>query len=316
MTKKSSHAAAKPGITAIAFMRVHKALLVFSLFLVLASIFGWVVVKPNYGIDFTGGLVIELRVDKPVELEGLRHALEESQKGGVSLQHFGSDQDVMIRLQAFEGENQKERVEGLKQIIATTLPDVTVDYRKTDYVGPQVGEELKTSGLVAAVLAFAAIMVYVWFRFEWQFGMGALLSLLHDAALAMGLYVLLQLPFDLTSVAAVLTILGYSVNDSVVIYDRLRENLRKYKKMPLAELIDLSLNETLSRTIMTGATTLLALLALIVLGGPVIRDFCLIIFLGVIIGTYSSVFVSAPVLLYFNLRREDAEPAQGAKAAV
>jgi preprotein translocase SecF subunit len=301
----------------VPFMAFHKLGLVISMLLVLATVVGWVVKGPVYGVDFTGGLVVELRSERPLDIMQLREALDASQKGGATIQQFGSENDIMVRLQAFEGENQKERMEAVKAVIAQVAKDVAVEYRKVDYVGPQVGDELVRGGIIATVLSFAAIMAYVWFRFEWQYGVGALLSLVHDAILTLGLYLVLPIEFNLGSIAAVLTILGYSINDSVVIFDRIRENMRKFKKMPLPELIDRSLNDTLSRTILTGVTVAISLAALVLLGGAVIRDFCLVILIGVVVGTYSSVFISAPVLIYFGLKREaeQAETPAGAVAA-
>ncbi|MBI1276327.1 protein translocase subunit SecF [bacterium] len=307
---KGSHEAniASPSGYSVGFMAFHKAGLVISALLILATIVGWIMKGPTYGVDFTGGMVLELRTETALDITQLRKALEETQKGGATIQQFGSDKDVMVRLQAFEGENQKDRLESVKAIIASVAGPVQVEYRKVDYVGPQVGSELVRGGVIATILSFAAIMAYVWFRFEWQYGVGALLALMHDAILTIGLYLVLPVEFNLSSIAAVLTVLGYSINDSVVIFDRIRENMRKFKRMPLADLIDRSLNDTLSRTILTGTTVGISLSALVLLGGAVIRDFCGVILLGVVIGTYSSMFISAPVLIYFGLKR-DAETA-------
>lgn len=257
----------------------------------------------NFGIDFTGGVVMEARLAEKVELSTVRGALGGLGLGEVSLQNFGSENDILIRLQRQPGgaEAQNTAIEAVKEALSRAVP-AGVEYRKVDQVGPQVGEELATGAALALVLSFAAIMVYIWVRFEWQFGVGGLLALVHDAIITVGFYSLTQIEFNLTSVAAVLTIVGYSINDSVVIYDRIRENLRRFRKMPVDELIDLSLNETLSRTIMTVMTTLIALTALIALGGEVLRGFCIAMFFGLVWGTYSSIYVSAPVLYFMNLR--------------
>lgn len=254
----------------------------------------------NLGIDFTGGIVMEVRLPKATELHDVRTKLSTLNLGDVTLQNFGTERDILIRLPQQHGGSEAQNAAIAK--IKTALGD-GIEYRKIEQVGPQVGDELGKGAIWAMLLSFAAIMVYIWIRFEWQFGIGGLLALIHDAIFTIGFYAITQIEFNLTSVAAVLTIIGYSVNDSVVIYDRIRENLRKYKKMPIAELLDLSINETLSRTIMTVMTTLLALLALILVGGEVIRGFSLAMFFGIVWGTYSSVYISAPILIYLGLRR-------------
>lgn len=276
----------------------------FSLILVVASIALPFVKGMNFGIDFAGGIVIEIRPDEPLDLAKMRAALGNQDLGDVALQHFGAENDVMIRVQHPEGngEGQAAVINTIKQTLQETFPDINIDYRKVDYVGAQVGEELIKAGAMAMLFAFIAIVIYIWIRFEWQFGIGALVALIHDTILTIGFFSLLGLEFNLTSVAAILTIIGYSINDSVVIYDRIRENLRKYKKMALSELINVSLNETLSRTIITAGTTLVAILALVLWGGDVIHSFSLAMFFGVVIGTYSSVYIAAPLLIHMKLQ--------------
>lgn len=271
--------------------------------LILATFFLLFTKGLNYGIDFTGGIVIEIRTEKEVDLGTLRNLLSSQQFGEVALQHFGSDSDIMIRMQAREGEGdeQVKAVEAVKQILDTNL-DTKIDYRKVDFVGPQVGHELIKAGALSLGLAFLAMMVYIWLRFEWQFGFGAILALIHDSIITLGLFSLLGLEFNLTSIAAILTIVGYSINDSVVIYDRIRENMRRFKQMPMEELLDLSINNTLSRTILTGGTTIVALLALALLGGEVIKGFSIAVLFGIIVGTYSSIYIAAPVLIFMNVR--------------
>jgi preprotein translocase subunit SecF len=297
-----------PSTTTIDFMK--RKWLAFGISILL-SIFaiGLMVTKGfNYGIDFSGGVVIEMRTETSVELSKIRVAFAADKSlGEVSLQHFGSDNDIMIRFQPRlgEGETQQQAIDKVKALLTSTLGE-KIDYRKVDYVGPQVGKELKMDAAIALGLAVLGIMIYIWLRFEWQYGVGAILALGHDAILTLGLFSLAGLEFNLTSIAAILTILGYSINDSVVIYDRIRECLRKYKKMEMDELLNLSINQTLSRTILTAGTTLVAIVALIVWGGPVIRDFSIAIFFGIIIGTYSSIYISAPVLIFMNLRRRQA----------
>lgn len=263
----------------------------------------------NLGIDFSGGILIEARMPEPADLGKMRTLLSDQNFGEVSLQNFGSPNDIMIRIGKQQGgqAEQTKAVETVKALFAKNFGP-NIDYRKVDFVGPQVGEELIQKGIISILLSFAAIMVYVWIRFEWQYGVGALLALVHDAILTLGFFSLTGLEFNLTSIAALLTIVGYSINDSVVIYDRIRENVRKFKKMPMDALLNLSINETLSRTVLTVLTTLLSALALIFFGGEVIRSFSLSVFFGIMVGTFSSIYISAPVLIYLKLRPEAATP--------
>ncbi|MCD6036096.1 MAG: secF [Rickettsiales bacterium] len=263
----------------------------------------------NFGIDFTGGIVMELRfTEENPDIAALRDLLSENIEGEISLQYFGSEKDVLLRIQEKEEIGQdgtaSATVLKVKELLAKEVSP-SIDYRKVDYVGPQVSEELLRSGALAMVLSFLGIMLYVWFRFEWQFGVGAIIALLHDAILTVGFYSLMGIEFNLASVAAVLTVVGYSINDSVVIYDRIRENLRKYKKKPIDQLLNESINETLSRTILTVSTTVFAVIALILVGGPVIQGFSLALLFGIVVGTYSSIYVSAPILIYLNIRKVD-----------
>lgn len=271
----------------------------------------------NLGIDFTGGVLMEVHSDKPAELGELREVLNKQGFGEVSLQTIGkgelANNDLLIRIQSSKDEEQAQTVAKVKEVLATQLE--APDYRKIEYVGPTVGEELMRAGITSVLLSFAAIMVYVWFRFEWQYGVGAILALLHDAIMIVGFFAVTRYEFSLTAIAAILTIVGYSINDSVVIFDRIRENMRRFKKMPVFDLINLSINETLSRTILTASTTLLAALSLAIFGGDVIRGFSAAMVFGVIIGTFSSVYISAPTLYYLNLRsNETAGKAEPAKA--
>jgi len=251
----------------------------------------------NFGIDFSGGILIEARTAEAADLSIWRKALDIEEFGEVSLQNFSADgRDIMIRLQS-KGQDQAAVVEKIK-IIISTIAGSTVEYRKIDYVGEQVGSEFKKSGFIALGLSLFAMLVYIWLRFDWQFGIGGVLALLHDAIATIGFFALTRIEFNLTSVAAILTIIGYSINDSVVIYDRIRENMRKFKKLSLGGIINLSVNETLSRTILTGGTVILSVIGLIVFGGDALSGFSYAMLFGVIIGTYSSVYISAPVLLY------------------
>ncbi len=287
-----------PADVDIAFIAKRKLFFVLSA-LVIAAAVGLTLTKGlNFGIDFKGGILIEVRTEGPADIGEMRGKLSTLGLGDVSLQEFGEVTDVLIRIQRQDGGDgaQQEAVDAVKGAL-----DDDVTYRRTEFVGPQVSEELLEDGIMAVSLAILAILVYIWFRFEWQFGVGAVIALVHDVITTIGIFALLGFEFNLSTVAAVLTIAGYSINDTVVVYDRVRENLRKYKTMPLDELLNLSINNTLSRTIVTSLTTLLALLALFFLGGEVIRDFSFAMIWGVLVGTYSSICIAVPLLLYFGL---------------
>jgi preprotein translocase subunit SecF len=267
----------------------------------------------NYGIDFSGGTIIEARsTGGPADLATMRSQLDGLGLGDVSLQNFGSPDDVLIRLQRQSGgdKQQEQAVEQVKQKLGNA-----VEYRRTEVVGPTVGAELIKAGAEATILALLAIAVYVWFRFEWPFGVGAMLSTLHDTITTIGLFSLLQIEFNLTTLAAILTIAGYSINDTVVIYDRVRETMRRYKSMDFIELINKSLNETLSRTILTVSTTTLAVLSLLLFGGEVLRGFSIAMLWGIVVGTYSSLFIAAPMLYYIRPKRVAVKAGEGGEAA-
>ncbi|MCC8417079.1 MAG: protein translocase subunit SecF [Rickettsia endosymbiont of Bryobia graminum] len=252
----------------------------------------------NFGIDFVGGIIIEARVDQKPDLAKMREVLNNLKIGEVTLQTFGTEGDISIKV----GSNNEDSLMQNIDLIKSTLQEqfsYKFDYRKVDFVGPQVGNQLIDAGVTALVLAFIAIMLYTWIRFEWYFGLGILVALLHDAILSLGFMSIMKLDFNLSTVAAILTIIGYSVNDSVVIYDRIRENLRKSHQKVMSQIINNSINETLSRTTSTVITTLLANLALVIFGGEAIYSFSLLVFFGIIAGTYSSIFISAPILTLF-----------------
>lgn len=255
----------------------------------------------NYGIDFKGGLLLEIRTPEAADLGKLRSDLHGIVKGEVNLQEFGSPNDVLIRVERQPGgeEAQLAALRKVKEKIGSK-----VDYRQVVTVGPKVSEDLVRNGIYAVIWSLLAMLVYVWFRFEWQFGVCSLITLAHDAIIVLGLFSIFRLEFNETAIIAVLITVTYSINDTVVIYDRIRENLRKFKKMPMAQLINQSINETLSRTILTSATTLLSLLGLYFFGGPVIAAFSLPIIVGISAGTISSIVISAPLLLYTGIRPE------------
>lgn len=304
----SLRSALVPTNTKIAFLSYRKMAFALSLALILGTCVLLATKGLNFGIDFTGGTVVEIRTAEPVSLSSLRSLVDGVSKQEITLQQFGSENDVMIRIAGSNDDNETrvQTVNAIKQRLSEGL-SVTVDYRKVDFVGPQVGQELIHDGALALVLAFLAIMAYIWIRFEWQFGLGAVIALLHDTFLTIGLFSLLGLEFNLTSIAAILTIIGYSINDSVVIYDRIRDNLRKYKKKSIQDVIDASLNETLARTILTAGTTIVALIALVALGGEVIRGFSISVLFGVVVGTYSSIYIAAPSLIFMKLSRPNSK---------
>ncbi len=290
-----------PAGTNIKFIGLRRAAFALSILLVAASAAFFAMRGLNFGIDFRGGILIEVRTQGPADVSAMRNNLSGLGMGDVSLQEFGQPTDVLIRIQRQAGD-EKEQIKAI-EAVKSALGD-GVEYRRTEFVGPKVGDELREAGTWAVLLAIGAILLYIWFRFEWQFGVGAVVALSHDVITTIGIFSFLQLEFNLSTLAAILTIAGYSINDTVVVFDRVRENLRKYKKQGLEQVLNRSINDTLSRTVMTSVTTLLALVALYLFGGEVIRGFSFAMIWGVIIGTYSSIFIAAPTLLYLGLRRE------------
>jgi len=272
-----------------------------SILMLLVSV-AWIgVYKFNFGIDFIGGISIEVRTDQEPDLTAMREVLGDLDIGEVVLQNFGTSHDLSIRVGVSSEENLMQNIALIKQTLQEKF-SYEFDYRKVDFVGPQVGDQMIKSGTMAMVLSFLGIMLYIWVRFEWHFGMGVLVALCHDVIISLGFMSITSYDFNLSTIAAILTVIGYSVNDSVVIYDRIRENLRKYSRKGVNEIINLSINETLSRTTITALTTLLANLALILLGGEAIRSFSVLVFFGIFVGTYSSIFISAPLLTLFNFK--------------
>ena len=298
-----------PSETSIDFLRLRKPAIGLSSILVLASVLLFSVIGLNLGIDFRGGILIEARnTSGPADIADLRSDLGKLGLGDISLQGFGTETDVLVRVQRQEGD-EAAQIAAIRLITDTLGSDY--DIRRTEFVGPTVGAELASKGIQAVFCALLAIMVYIWFRFEWQFSIAAILALAHDVISTIGLFALTSFEFNLATVAAILTIAGYSINDTVVVFDRVRENLRRYKSYEQPRILNLSLNETLSRTVMTSVTTLLALLAIVLFGGAVLRDFALAMIWGVLIGTYSSIFVAVGMLAFFDLKKhldEDEDP--------
>jgi preprotein translocase SecF subunit len=266
----------------------------------------------NLGIDFKGGTLIELEAGGPVPIDALRQTVSGMGLGDVQVQNFGDPSHALVRFESPAGSSPADVADEVKAEIRGLLQEV--EFTRTEVVGPVVSEELFVGGLTALGLAIVMMLIYIWFRFEWQFGLGAILGLFHDVLLVLGLFSIFRIEFTLTIIAALLTIIGYGINDTVVVFDRIRENLRKYKKMPLTDLIDLSINETLSRTIMTGVTALMALAGLIWLGGEALFGFAVAMFFGIVVGTYSSIYVAAPALLIWGVKRGWEDPKQKASA--
>jgi len=298
-----------PSETKIDFLRLRMPALGFSGILVAASIAMFTIIGLNLGIDFRGGILIEARnTQGPADIAGVRSDLGKLGLGDISLQAFGSETDVLVRVQRQDGD-ESAQIAAIERI-TSTLGD-SYEIRRTEFVGPTVGAELAEKGILAVICALLAIMVYIWFRFEWQFSIAAIMALAHDVLSTIGLFALTSFEFNLATVAAILTIAGYSINDTVVVFDRVRENLRRYKSFDQRAILNMSLNETLSRTVMTSVTTGLALLAIVLFGGAVLRDFALAMMWGVLIGTYSSIFVAVGMLASFDLKKsfdEDDDP--------
>lgn len=284
--------------TKVDFMSIHKIAIGFSILCIIASLIAIFTRGLNLGIDFSGGILIEARFEDNVDISKIRNTISSEIKD-VQIQSSG-EKDILIRISKSDQE-QSLVVKSIQKILQQNFSNI--EYRKIDYVGPQIGSELIYKGFFALFLSFIFIMIYIWIRFDWQFGLGGIFALVHDAIVTLGFFAITQLEFNLTSIAAILTIIGYSINDSVVIYDRIRENMRKYKKTNLSQIINSSTNSTLSRTVLTASTTLISLLALIIFGGDVLFSFSVATFFGILIGTYSSIYISAPILIYFDPTR-------------
>jgi|APFEC2959095171_1045051.scaffolds.fasta_scaffold00002_419 SecD/SecF fusion protein len=289
-----------PSEPTIRFMRMRTIAFIFSAVASIAAVGSFMSVDMNYGIDFRGGSSIEIKARQgEADIGAVRGALGELNLGEVQVQKFGDDTELLIRIGTQEGGDSAEQSALVK--VRSAL-EAEYEFRRIEVVGPTVSSELAWAGTIAVLASMLAMLVYIWFRFEWQFALGAIISTLHDVIMMVGFFVWFQIEFNLTSIAAILTVVGYSINDTVVVYDRVRENLRKFKKMPIEKLLDVSMNETLSRTILTGITTLMALTALYLWGGEVIASFTVAMIFGILIGTYSSIFVAGPLLILFKLR--------------
>jgi preprotein translocase SecF subunit len=303
-----------PDGTKISFMRGRILGLVVSAILSIASVVLFFYPGMNYGIDFKGGVLVEVRTPEPADFATMRAALQQAGVGEVALQQFGSPTDVLVRMEAQADEAAQQRnVAAVRAALEQAVPGARIV--RTEAVGARVSAELFAAGMTALGMSLLAILLYIWFRFEWQFGVGAVVTLVLDVTKAIGFLAITRIEFDLATVAALLTIIGYSVNDKVVVYDRMRENLRKYKTMPLRQLIDLSINETLSRTIGTSATAFLAMLPLALLTTGAIAGFAWTMLFGIVVGTSSSIFIAAPILLFLGenrLRRGTEAPAAAA----
>lgn len=306
-----------PEKTNIKFMKGRFAGLAVSAFLSIASLILFFYPGLNYGIDFKGGVLMEVRLQQAADFPALRNLLGGLNLGEVALQEFGSPRDVLIRLER-QGDDDAAQNQAAQRVrTELTQAYAGTEVRRVEVVGGKISAELFQSGLLAVGLSLLAIAVYIWFRFEWMFAVAALVTLLLDITKMIGFFAVTQLPFGLTAVAAVLTIIGYSINDKVVVYDRMRENLRKYKTMPLRELIDLSINETLSRTIFTSMTTFLAMIPLAFMGGEAVEVFAMGMLFGIIVGTSSSIFIAAPLVLLIGekwLRQRKAAGASDGKS--
>ena len=279
------------------FLRYKNFFILLSVFLIFFSLILIFTKGLNFGVDFKGGTTIELRLEKQVEIEKIRNSLSKSKINNFSVKEFGTANDLLVSTDNSVSAND------IKNFLEKDL-QVKITVRKVETVGPKVGAELIKSAIYSLILCLIAIFLYLWFRFEWQFSIGGIVALFHDLIITVGVFALLGLQFDLSIIAALLTILGYSINDTVIIYDRIRENLKKDSSSELSILINESLNNTLSRTLKTSGTTLLSIVAVLIFGGEVLRGFAFAITFGIIVGTYSSIYIAAPILMFFKIKRD------------
>tara|TARA_Y100001970_G_C14071482_1_gene769691 strand:+ start:54 stop:941 length:888 start_codon:yes stop_codon:yes gene_type:complete len=284
----------------IQFNRFYKQFNIISLILIVLSLVLLLFKGLNYGVDFKGGTLIEIRTSD-ANITNLRDSFNQLNLGDVSVKNFGNDNDFIVKFEK-QNSNDPEFISNIQSKLSSSFKDI--DFRRVENVGPKVSSELLKSGVIAIILSLAAMLLYIWIRFEWQFSLGAIMALFHDVIITLGFFSLFSLEINLSIVAAVLTIVGYSMNDTVVIFDRVRENLRKYSDIKIFELSNISINETLSRTIITSITTLLALLSIYFFGGEILKGFSLAMILGVIFGTYSSIYIANPILVALNVSQK------------
>lgn len=292
----------------IDFMGKRKLAAIFSLILIVISIASLFKQGLNFGIDFTGGTLVEVGYSSAVDLDGVRHTLANSPYSDAIVQFFGSASDVLIRIAPREGQNTADISNEILEYLKTTSE--SVEMRRVEFVGPQVGDELKEDGGLAMLYALIGILIYVALRFQMRFSIGAIIALIHDVIITIGLFSILQMNFDLSVLAAVLAVIGYSLNDTIVVFDRIRENFRKLRNESPERVMNVSINQTLSRTIITGLTTLLVLIALFYLGGEIIHSFAAALIFGIIIGTYSSIYIASPVTLVLGITKQDLMPVE------
>jgi preprotein translocase subunit SecF len=311
-----------PDDTKFPFMRFRAVSFPFSAALSLLTILVFFLIGVNFGIDFKGGTLVELQAKSgQANITDIRNRADRLGFGAVEVQEFGNASDILLRVELQEAATEADQ-ERAQQNVVTKLKETfgaEYDFRRVEVVGPRVSNELVQNGTIGIIVGIIGVLMYLWFRFEWQFAVGAVVATLHDIVLTIGFFVAFQLTFDMTSIAVILTILGYSLNDTVVVYDRIREMMRKYKRLTLADTIDIAINSTLSRTVITATTTFLSMLALAIFGGEVLRSFSLAMLFGIVIGTYSSIFIAAPMLIYLGLKTgggeaKDGKAEAGAKA--
>ena len=287
----------------IPFNNLYKTCNLASIILIIISLLLLLIKGLNYGVDFKGGTLIEIRTnDKNISISDLRKSFNKMNLGDVTVKHFGSENDFIVKFEK-RNSNKSNFIEEIKNKLTNYIGD-NYDFRRVENIGPKVSSELLKSGVIAIGLSLAAMLIYIWIRFEWQFSLGAIIAIFHDVIITLGIFSLFSFEINLSIVAAVLTIVGYSMNDTVVIFDRVRENLKKYSDIKIFELTNISINETLSRTIITSITTLIALLSIYFFGGQILKGFSLAMILGVIFGTYSSIYIANPILVLLNVSQK------------
>jgi preprotein translocase subunit SecF len=291
-----------PDNSNINFLRFKVIGFIASIILVVGTVVSLSVNSLNFGIDFTGGILFEVRLPNKTDLGGVRKILTELEIGDVSIQTLGDERDVMIRLGVKDESKRDEHIEKIKLILKGEFSE-NIEFRKVEFVGGEVGGDMIKKGITSIIFTIIGIIIYVWYRFNWQYSIGIIAGLLHDLIITVGFLSLTRFEFNTTSIAAILAVLGYSVNDTVVIYDRVRENIRKIRKKPMDYILNLSTNETLSRTLLTVITTLIAVAALVLYGGEALRSFSITVFVGIVVGTYSSIFISVPIVAFFQKSR-------------